>query len=133
MYIACIMLLTFYGHKYMQSLYFRQCKSNVFMAVLFNKSSMCIQLQNVLSTIEYSWSHIIEIAMKACLFWTPFAGGQVSTYFPVWLANLSLTSQGNMHAHGTKPANIKMDDKLGASGSSLSTLSGLFRVLAPPF
>lgn len=57
----------------MQNVYFAHCKSNVFMAVLFNKSAMCIQLHNVLSTIEYSWSHAAEMCMKAFMFWTPFS------------------------------------------------------------
>jgi hypothetical protein len=54
----------FYCHRYMQHVYFTQCKPNVFMAVLYNKSAPCIQLHAVLYTIEHMCSRVMTVMMK---------------------------------------------------------------------
>ena len=69
--VVILALSTFYGHKYMQGLYYTHCRSNVFVAVLFNRSLMCMQLNTVLTAIEHVWGHVFEGLFRSVSFWSP--------------------------------------------------------------
>ena len=67
--IVMLALTTFYGHKYMQSVYYAHCRSNVFVAVLFNRSIVCMQLNAVLTAIEHVWGQAFDGALRSFSFW----------------------------------------------------------------
>ena len=53
--VVGFIVATFYLHMYLQQEYFRRCKSNVIIIVLFKHSHMCSHMLNVLNLIENTY------------------------------------------------------------------------------
>ena len=69
MYLILAIAVTYYAYQYLQHVYYRQCKSNVLMAVLFHKSVLCIQIDAFLTTIEHAWEGVMSTCFKAMFMW----------------------------------------------------------------
>jgi hypothetical protein len=68
-YLILAIAVTYYAYQYLQHVYYRQCKSNVLMAVLFHKSVLCIQIDAFLTTIEHAWEGVMSTCFKAMFMW----------------------------------------------------------------
>lgn len=55
-----VMVASYFVHAYLQTVYYRQCKSTVFRVILYNNSSNCVYMQTVLHAIEQLYNNILR-------------------------------------------------------------------------
>jgi hypothetical protein len=55
-----VTLILYYAHRLLQLQYYRRCKADLIRVVLFNQSTMCTHIANVLQLVEVAYHQVVK-------------------------------------------------------------------------
>jgi hypothetical protein len=62
-----VTLILYYAHRLLQLQYYRRCKADLIRVVLFNQSTMCTHIANVLQLVEMAYQQVVKQATAQVL------------------------------------------------------------------
>ncbi len=58
--IVLVTLILYYAHRLLQLQYYRRCKADLIRVILFNQSTMCTYIANVLQLVEVAYNQVVR-------------------------------------------------------------------------